>query len=624
MKSKKTLLTLILLFIACTYTQTGCQKDPKKNNNQQQQAQVKFVISDSIIKPYQIIQIHVDGILTQDTYTGKLGTTDVTFKKISANELVLLTPDINPGSYLLTSELIEKPINVTISQSTAVTDPDGFIMKFVSEANNAFDSIQQQDSSLQLSPELSNSKNEINQAYSDYKKLSSVQKIQVVTFLQNNQKLIDDLKTSVNNYYKAQKKGKNKGAAENFVILSGTVGALIATAAGASGGAVIVTAAIAMEIGYHFFWGHASPVLNTALKALNEGFHITYWGTNYLADVTYDKASNIVQTKENKKKGVIEINNNQKINCLIKPTFRSIQASDEFSSSTAVSGFIKIYNKLRSIWTDYLAGKFGSLPTYSNVTEQKFADDISKFNVQVTTNGTNVKVSNITGSASSFFISFSTTQTTDQNFSFSITFTDGTVKASKDISCILKSVSPYVGTWVMYSGASSRTDQKLLSSDTLSWDAQNETFGFREITGHYIPSPYYKSVYPNCKSLPIWNISGYKNYIFTINDDNTFSIDCSQYGWGIALSSLNNSLPTCTYPPRNLSVDVEKGLNHLTGSGTWSISDNIISFQYSIRNGSASTTLENYKINSITSSEMDLYMQMPHVGEWRTFKYKKQ
>jgi uncharacterized protein (TIGR02145 family) len=297
-----------------------------------------------------------------------------------------------------------------------------------------------------LPPELASAKDSMNQALVSFNNLSPNEKMITAIFLQNNQKYIDDLKNSITGYYSGKKSSLEQLAdltnfQQGIIVITSTIAALTAAYFGAAPAAIVGVSLVAAESIYRLFTGKMSPPMALAKKVLVEIFKFCVTPMNYFFDFAYDiilkEFKNFTNKKLLDKKTTYSLNADEIITFKIKPSFRSLEAGDVNSTNTIISGFVTAYNKISSLWTDYIANKFGNLPSNTPNTEQQFADILSKFSINITTNSANVSSSPLSGNASSFTTKFTTTETTDQNFTFEVIYSDMGITAKKSIDAIL-------------------------------------------------------------------------------------------------------------------------------------------------------------------------------------------
>ena len=170
MKTQTRSIFTLFLFTLAILTLTACKKDKDNQDNPEPPQEITISTNGASVKAYQIVIVTVTGTtLAKDLYSGKLDTIALTFKKVSPTEMVFLTPDINPGNYSLSCEISLMPISIDILASNPISDPDGFINSYFSDASNAFDSIITNDTLAQLPPEFESAWVEMNQALEDYK-----------------------------------------------------------------------------------------------------------------------------------------------------------------------------------------------------------------------------------------------------------------------------------------------------------------------------------------------------------------------------------------------------------------------------------------------------------------------
>ncbi len=403
---------------------------------------------DSAVKPMQIVKVSVvNKPLTNETYKGKVNTTEIIYQKISPTELLFIVPDLGPGTYNLKCVIEGKTIStdLQIQASALIDDAEMYVGYYVSDAMSNYVEVLQIDSLSEPPADMLKAKEAMEKAELDFRTLSDKDKMKVAMFLQNNQKLIDDVEAAYANYI-ADNSTENMDIFEKCLTLIVAGTALIQAS---SIGVGVVSALIVTEIAFRIFTGNASPVFRKVKSALTTVFNITYWPQNYLAEATFDETNRQFSNfLNNKTKGgsLPEINFGEQISFKIKPWFRSINSNDVHSPEVTISNLVNAYNTLSSMWTNYFSTTFGALPGFVNKVEQKFGTDISDFSVHVTSNPENVTAEIISGTSKYFVVEFVSNSMTDQNFTFEISYSEKGVVSKTSINAIL--VKPEYDTWL--------------------------------------------------------------------------------------------------------------------------------------------------------------------------------
>lgn len=402
---------------------------------------------DSAVKPMQIVKVLIiDKPLTNDTYKGKVNATEIVYQKISPTELLFIVPDLDPGIYKLKCVIDGKTVStdLQIQASAHIDEAEMYVGYYVNDALANYVEVMQIDSLSEPPADMLKAKEGMQKAELDFRKLTDKDKMKVALFLQNNQKLIDDVKTAYSNFI-ADNSTENMDIFEKCLTLLVAGTALIQAS---SIGVGVVSALVVTEIAFRIFTGNASPVFRKVKSALTAVFNITYWPQNYLAEATFDETNRQFSNFSNDKtKGssLPEINFGEQISFKIKPWFRSINSNDVHSPEVTISNLVIAYNTLSSMWTNYFSTTFGALPGFVNKVEQKYGTDISDFSVHVTSNNENVTAEIISGNSKYFVVEFASNSMSDQNYTFEISYSEKGVVSKTSIQAVL--IKPEYNIW---------------------------------------------------------------------------------------------------------------------------------------------------------------------------------
>lgn len=440
---------LFLLFIGWFggFVLSSCSKS---QNTDEEVITTEFDIKapDSAVKPMQIVKVLiVDKPLTNDTYKGKVNTTEIIYQKISPTELLFIVPDLDPGIYKLKCVIDGKTIStdLQIQASALIDDAEMYVGYYVNDALANYVEVMQIDSLLEPPVDMLKAKEAMQKAELDFRTLSDKDKMKVALFLQNNQKLIDDVEAAYSNFI-ADNSTENMDIFEKCLTLLVAGTALIQAS---SIGVGVVSALVVTEIAFRIFTGNASPVFRKVKSALTSVFNITFWPQNYLAEATFDETNRQFSNFFNDKKwsgSLPEINFGEQISFKIKPWFRSINSNDVHSPEITISNLVNAYNTLSSMWTSYFSEAFGALPSFVDKIEQKYGADIADFSVHVTSNSENVSAQIVSGSSKYFIVEFNSQSMINQNFDFEITYSEKGVVSKTLIHAFL--IKPEYNTWL--------------------------------------------------------------------------------------------------------------------------------------------------------------------------------
>jgi hypothetical protein len=405
------------------------------------------------LKPSQISSINVSGMeLKENSYTAQFGSTEILASKVSPFSLVFLTPDVNPGSYTIKLEVNNKEFSaqVMVESAGSIADPAAFVADFINEANASYEEFLQDQSLEALPAELAAIKEDMHDAYAEFNQLPESDKLVVARFIDSNSRLIADVEEAYTNYMNAETPAKKSSTLYRLQNLAALTISGVLLLEAATAGAGILLGAVVIETAYRVFKGKSSPVFNKIKSALKQGLSMAYYPQNYLSEVVFDRAekefANFFEKKSTQES--VEFFKGNQIVFNIKPTYRSIGASDAKSSDPVVSSLVNAIEKLKVLWNASVSGYLGNLPEYEDVEEQKYGESISNYKIRVTRNS-KVTVGPIEGTPEAFTVSFNTTSSNNESFTFEISYTEKGVTAKQTVDAVL--ISGYQITGVTFS-----------------------------------------------------------------------------------------------------------------------------------------------------------------------------
>lgn len=436
---KKAILILLTVFVF------SCSKDDSSVIN-------NAIISTekSNLKDAEIGFINVENFtLVKDSYTSNLGEISLQLFRVNDSTLTFVVPtNITTGEYELSTDFSNNSLQFVISSEDLSTSPSEIMSSFTSNFEEDINNTIALFENNNVPQNLIDAKAKINKAISDFNNLSDHDKIVAAKFIQNNSEGFREFEEGIDDIIKntSNKSGKyidkiNK--CDGLCIFLQAVkvlgsAALVKISAPAVG--IVAAIAIGIDVGLSLLSGKNSYLISKLMVALGKVFNLAYFAQNNLADITFEKTNDVVTELNNFKKissERVKFQSKTPISIKIKPSYRTLNIEDKDHPNTNVSTFVALYSKFKTIWDSRLVSRFGQLPTFNDYEEQKFANELSQFNIEITDNSGNVSVSDITGTVEDFKVTFTNNSDTEQDFSFDIIFNDDGIIAKKSIEATL-------------------------------------------------------------------------------------------------------------------------------------------------------------------------------------------
>lgn len=442
---KKVIIILLTVFVF------GCSKEDSSDN---QPSINKAIISTekNNLKDAEIAFINVDNLtLVKDSYNSNLGEISLKLFKVNDSTLTFVVPtNIDSGKYELSTDFSNNSLQFDISTEELSSSSTEIMSNFIGNYEEDIDNTIEQFGNNNVPQELLTAKAKIQQAASDFENLSEQDKIVAAKFIQNNSEGFKEFENELDEMLNNDNSTSKKNNRFNKSNLNCNTGCIFAQGVKILGSAaliklsapvgVIAGLVIGIDVGLSYLTGKRSYLLSKLKLALGKAFNIAYFAQNNLADVTFEKTDEFVSDLTNFKKSSserVKFQNETPISIKIKPYYRTLNIEDKEHPNGNISTFVSLYSKFKTIWDNKLASKFGQLPTFNDNEEQKFADELSQFTIQISDNSENVSVSDITGTVEDFKVTFTNNTDTEQNFSFDIIFNDDGIIAKKSIEAIL-------------------------------------------------------------------------------------------------------------------------------------------------------------------------------------------
>lgn len=431
---KKAILILLTIFVF------ACSKDDSSVIN-------NAVISTekSNLKDAEIGFINVENFtLAKDSYNSNLGEISLKLFKVNDSTLTFVVPtNIISGKYELSTGFSSNSLEFDISTKELTSTPTEIMSNFIGNYEEDIDNTIEQFGNINVPQELLTAKTKIKEAVSNFENLSEQDKVIAAKFIQNNSEGFSEFEETINEII-----NNKSGKSSKFISKTNKcdTGCIFAQGVKILGSAALVKLSapvgviaglvIGIDVGLSYLTGKRSYLLSKLKLALGKAFNIAYFAQNHLADVTFEKTDEFVTDLTNFKKSSserVKFQNESPISIKIKPYYRTLNIEDKDHPNGNVSTFVSLYSKFKTTWDNKLASKFGQLPTFNDNLEQKFANELSQFTIEIIDNSENVSVSEITGTVEDFKVTFINNSDTEQDFSFDIIFNDDGIIAKKSI-----------------------------------------------------------------------------------------------------------------------------------------------------------------------------------------------
>jgi hypothetical protein len=425
-----------LLFI------NGCSKDDDGGEiiDPIVENKAKIIANDLELKDAQIGFINVtDYSLSQNTYNGKFGDTNILLAKEDNTTLsFLVPPNLDSGTYNLNIDFSSNSLDFNITKTTLSATPENVIKNFVGNYETEIDETIELFSQGNAPPILLAAKEDIEKAIIELNSLSENDKIIAAKFIQNNTIDLIQLETELvqeNLIYAG--KSINKNCTDARCYLSYGLKVIGAIALVKVGGVAAIVGAVVVGIDaiISLIEGKRSILLSKTLILFKEAV-VIYIPFEKLKEVLFNAidgvASNLAKSQ------AVKIENNTSISFTVQPTFRTLNESDKDSSDSVIKSFVDAYLNLKDFWNQNFASNVGALPSFNDLEKQKVADELSFFSIEITENSENVSKSEITGTAEEFSVTFTNETDVEQDFTFDVVYNDGENEEKSSISLTIK------------------------------------------------------------------------------------------------------------------------------------------------------------------------------------------
>jgi uncharacterized protein (TIGR02145 family) len=460
------LILIFTLMIVCT----TC------NKKKEEKPTLKMSVNNTNPLPYQIVKAIIPGIsFTEEKYSGKIGDVAITAVKYSSDSLTIMIPFLKANTYKLSIDIGDKMgvTDLTIREQMPVTNPDQLINSVIGRSKTFVSGLDKLAAAngQTISPEaktlLTNMVSSFNAAYA---KLTAEEKKQLAQYISTNKEIFDstsfpgskqifNLLEQYAGYYRVQ---------IVRVATAGTGFALFTYAPDATGLTKIAGFACAVYL--------VEAVLET----------MSYSTRLLLNDPTVPSPDGLINGKapdfnfQNSKEKVLNVSvihrtvYNGDINTTIPLLKEILGYLDQFQ--THWEKINSAISTLKSFFGFSDGSLTGRAPKVSEVTTYKTGNAIpgNAQNAVITgITNTNITVS-ASGSGSQLKVTFSTTQSTDQQFSFTCRYTEDGITLEKTYSAVLAVTLPVATT----TAATTITQSGATLNGTVNANNQSTTVSF--------------------------------------------------------------------------------------------------------------------------------------------------
>ena len=485
MEMKKTIFVAFTIF--CAFSIYSCKKEKKDEPATPPQGTgISLTPEKTTVMPFEVISFTItgQGLLNANSYAATINGTAVTLEKID-DKLWMVLPDIAPGTYALTGTVEGSSVNISFTVNTfpVIADPATFYSNWQTE----FLSERQETSLLAdslvgvgliSSTALANDQNAISQMYDSanfyWNQLSPQEKIVAAGFMESLKPIIDNLKEINSSRVTATCYTEEVDWAQNHPVV-GESDDDRATKLEKKVQLMKCRYIRDEQILNEFDYALAKAKIRLELPSKTEGVSIidrirqfkaaTYY---YFAEVEDEFVKKIaIKAKEEapspfylenqfravneeldavNRTGITHIDCTNNIAMEIMPaiTFESIKASDVSSSFSIPRNYAVRLTSLRSFIINNLNSILPTplqlIPEFPTTTSKT---TVYNRNISIA----NISNSNVTGICqlinNKLMLKFNTTQTTTQNFTFDLVYTDAEVgNVSTNISGTLVITAP--------------------------------------------------------------------------------------------------------------------------------------------------------------------------------------
>lgn len=268
-----------------------------------------------------------------------------------------------------------------------------------------------------------------------------------------------------------------------------------------------------------------------------------------------------------------------------------------------ISSCVSKFNTMKTLWNNIFDDQIDFSPLIESTMD---ADNMGFLSLNILTNSQNVS-GTLSGTVDNIEVEFSTSQTTDQAFSYCITYDDGEFSVNSDTIDAMLLIPTITGTWDKYSGTSNsyttQINHPTYGLITFDFDSIPETFGLHTVSSNIssssCPTPFNESYQVN-----------QLKYTLTLNSNGTYSVLDSMYA---GTSSIN--FTTCsasTNPMAGPYTEIE--------TGTWSTNGSVLTLNETY----PSSTTHEYTIVAMTGIYLELRLFNPSINYIEIIRFNKQ
>lgn len=277
--------------LACLLLLAGCLKSNPAGHD------AAVTLDARTARPFEIVPLELPGgALTSTTYEAKLDKQKVVLHRQGARALLLLVPDLAPGTYALTfkADGTSYTGRLTVVPGEEVAEPQAYFSSVVAR--------------LDESPVLGRT-SAMAQVIQRFEALAPADQRVAAQVIANNDVVHEQLRLELEAYLKLEAAarggalpgGAGKGADCNARCLIAQfakitlAGAALAAASPALGVGLAIGAVIGLEVGLSFIANRASILVDAVKRVAKEVFDLVYWPSVKAYELHQEKVNNTVE-----------------------------------------------------------------------------------------------------------------------------------------------------------------------------------------------------------------------------------------------------------------------------------------------------------------------------------------
>jgi hypothetical protein len=442
---------ILILFCGIMITYTGCKKNTEEVINND-----SFALSNSTLKQFEFGSLILKGItLKEKSYKAYIGEGTIQLS-LDVDKLCFIVPKIPPGAYKLKAAIdnnnISFPINIVASE--IIQEPASYFDSYYQDLNLSILQFQSMASGLAILDQTNLSKdiqllNDIkNTSNSRFQNATKEEQVSAAQLIASNREWINQLNTSLDTLQSSLKQlsslSSPKGAVQDYEMLVNQSmkdfrNAVIMTISKIPN---LIAAAILLNTTTPFVGAVAAGILiGNFIYNLVE----LITAENHLLSLAYPVITGIALPQN---KTQLTFSNKVQTKLSVNGTYRTISSQDANSSSSIIVSVVDAMGSLKKGFNTLLGWLPYSLSTVPiDITQQtntKTSVHLAHAKYMSIKNISNSKVTgsfqNVNGES---FVTFSTTETTSQNFTFDLVYENPDVSSlTKNLTAIIEFKEP--------------------------------------------------------------------------------------------------------------------------------------------------------------------------------------